>query len=393
MKLKKMSIKTIVNTIGCLGLTLFISAQEGENLVPNGSFEENSGKTRRLGKINDAEGWTSPTGVSADLFSARAKGLEVQTPENVYGKEDPKDGDSYAGIIVYSYNDKERRSYLTTKLNSPLKKGMRYKVKFYASLAELSKYSSNRLGVHFSKRDITTNDKVPALIEETHVEHPKEVIFNGMYGWDYVCGEYVANGGERYITIGNFTPNSEVDNERNKKPRGLRGTQIVAAYYYIDDISVHLLGQDEPCDCGYADQAQTKTATIFQRRPSITERMSVSDKINEYGIYYRSERYDITIIGDQDLDAIAKLMKENPDIKVQINGHSDNFEYDNPDTRDISLKRAEYIRSQLVNKGVDASRLPLKDMQNTKPSQYLAENDDQKTKDAKNRRVSFELVE
>lgn len=394
MNCKKIKTTKALRLLPIIMISFSFLAQEGENMVENGSFEQNSGKKlRRLGQINEADGWTSPTGISADLFSSESKVPDVQTPNNAYGKEDPKEGNSYAGIITYSYNDKENRTYITTKLTTPMKKGMRYKVQFYASLAELSKYSANKLGVNFSKKAFTTTDKVPALIDETHVEHPKSKIFNGMYGWDLVCGEYTAKGGERHITIGNFTANNDVENERNKKPREIRGSQIIAAYYYIDDVSVHLLGPDERCECGYADEAQVQTATIYQRRPAINERMSVSEKIEQYGIHYRSGRYDLTIDGDKDLDAIAKLMNENPSIKVQVSGHSDNYEYDNPDSRDISLKRAEYIRSQLVNKDVDASRFTIEDMQNSQPSSHISENDDVKTKSAKNRRVTFKVIE
>lgn len=391
MRFKTLSRK-ILKSMPVWMLVFSISAQEGENMVPNGSFEQFSGKLRRLGMIEDAEGWSSPTGNSADLFSADAKAPDVMTPENVYGKEEPKDGINYAGLITYSYNDKENRSYITTKLSTPMKKGMRYKVMFYANLAELSKYSSNRIGAHFSKRPLNTSDKVPALVEDTHIEHPNEEIFTGTYGWDLVCGEYVAEGGEKYITIGNFYSNNDVGNEKNKKAKDVKGTQIVAAYYYIDDVSVRLLGPNERCDCPYADKEEKKAAILYQIAPSINERMSLEQKVNAYHVFYLPNRYNLTPAGDQALTAVAKMMEENPDITIEIAGNADDDEAKDPSSADIGKKRANYVRSELVNKGVDASRLKVVDRQNNKASSIIEEVDSEDIKDAKNRRVSFTVI-
>lgn len=385
--------KNVWLALPALFLSLSVIAQEGENMVDNPGFEDaKNKKLRRTGDITRAESWVSPTGNSADLFSAEAKMPDVMTPDNIYGMEEPREGMNYAGIITYSYREKEDRTYLTAKLNTPMKKGMRYKVQFYASRAELAKYSANRLGVHFSKRAPGTDDKVPALILETHVEHPKNAVFDGDYGWDLVCGEYTAEGNEKYITIGNFYSDNEVKEQRNRKPRGIRGKQIIAAYYYIDDISVQLLGPNEQCECNYADEAQTETSTVYQRAPQITKDMSLEDKVAEYNVFYAEGRYDVRVDGDKTLDKLAELMKANPDMKIQLTGHADEGELENPENSDVSLKRAEYIRTLMVNKDISADRFVIEDAKANKPSPYIKEEDDEKTRAAKNRRVSFRVI-
>lgn len=393
MKFRNMRKKHLLLTLPIWMLTFSVFAQEGENMVDNGSFEEaKNKKLRRTGDVDRAEGWVSPTGNTADLFSAEASMPDVMTPENVYGKEDPKDGINYAGIITFSYREKEDRTYLTAKLNTPMKKGMRYKVEFYASLAELSKYAANKLGAHFSKRAPGTDDKVPALIMETHVMHPKEEMFDGMYGWDLVCGEYRAEGGEKYLTIGNFTSDNDVKNERNRKPRDVRGKQIIASYYYIDDISVQLLGPNEQCNCNYADEAQIEVSTVYQRSPEINNEMTIEEKVAEFGVYYASGRYDIKVAGDKTLDKLANMLDDNPSVKIQLTGHMDDEEAESSKHSDISLKRAEYVRSMMVNKGIDASRFVIEDVKNNEPSKYIEEDDEDKLKSAKNRRDRKSVV-
>jgi outer membrane protein OmpA-like peptidoglycan-associated protein len=396
MKFKSKNLNRLFYTLPAMMLTFSIAAQEGENLVNNPSFEDaQSRKLRRLGDIERAEAWISATGDRADLFSAEANMPDIMTPENVFGKEEPKDGINYAGIITYSYREKENRTYLTTQLTTPMKKGMRYKVQFYASLGELSKYSANRLGAHFSKKPIGTDEKIPAIIlnkEEVHIEHPKQEPFDGMFGWDLVCGEYKAEGGEKYITIGNFTSDNDVKNERNRKPRDVRGTQIIAAYYYIDDISVQLLGPNEQCECNYADEAQIEVSTMYQRSPEINKDMTIDQKIEEFGLYYASGRYDIKVAGDKTLDKLANMLDDNPSVKIQLSGHMDDEEAESTNNTDISLKRAEYVRSMMVNKGIDASRFVIEDVKNNEPSKYIEEDDEDKLKAAKNRRVTFRVI-
>lgn len=367
-----------------------ILAQDGENLVENGSFEQaNTKKLRSSGGIENADGWFSPTGNKADLFASDAKMDDVQTPANMYGTEEPKEGFNYAGIIAYSYREKENRTYITTELTTSLKKGMRYQVQFYASLSELSKYASNKIGVHFSKKVPGTSQKVPAMIMDTHIQHPKEEVFTGMYGWDLVCGEYVATGKEKFLTIGNFTNEQDVVVDRVRKPRDVRGTQIIAAYYYIDDVSVKLLGPDEKCNCNYPDEAVTKTLTLYQRAPEISLNMSPSDKIKEYSIYYASGRYDLRTDGNTAIDNIIEILKENPSLNIQIIGHADESEAMNASSQDISSKRANYIQSILVEEGIAANRIDVKDDKDRSPSKYISGDDTEELKHAKNRRVTF----
>ncbi|MEY3200302.1 MAG: hypothetical protein RJA13_2260, partial [Bacteroidota bacterium] len=154
-----------ISAILLVGLsTISAYGQYTENLVSNGSFEAIDGKIKGLKGIDIATGWTSPTGVPSDLFGpVKAKGSEISpanVPDNVYGKEDAKDGSNYAGIVAYSFGAKVPRSYILGKLDAPLKKGMRYCVKFNVSLAEASKYASNNIGISFTKKDPSSPKKI-----------------------------------------------------------------------------------------------------------------------------------------------------------------------------------------------------------------------------------------
>ena len=82
-------------------------AQDDDNLVTNPSFESTGkGKLKKLKQITVAENWESPTGLNADLFD-KTRAQPCSAPNNIYGKEFPMDGNRYAGIVAYSYNNKE----------------------------------------------------------------------------------------------------------------------------------------------------------------------------------------------------------------------------------------------------------------------------------------------
>ena len=67
-------------SVGILSLNAF--AQEGQNLISNSGFESVGKAPKRLGSIESAEGWVSPTGVRADLFTS-SKLEDINVPENI----------------------------------------------------------------------------------------------------------------------------------------------------------------------------------------------------------------------------------------------------------------------------------------------------------------------
>lgn len=386
--------KTLAAWMFCLplGMMSLTSLAQTENLVPNGSFESTSNKVKKLGQIELATGWVSPTGVRADLFTPASKIPEIGTPDNAYGTEAPAEGKNYAGIVTYSYNDKQPRSYVMAKFSTPLKKGMTYCVSFNVSLAELSKYASNQIGAHISKRSFGTEEKV-SIIEKTHVLQSENKVFNALYGWDKVCGVYVAEGGEKYITIGNFSNNDEVNNEKNKKPDYVKGTPIIASYYYLDDVSVVLLDNGQKCDCGGNDDLENVSSTIYQSTVTLKGTETPTQKIEMQTAYFAFGKDRLQPQVMSALDLIVAEMKANPSFKLQIIGHSDEKEVEMAKDKaalvDIDKQRASAVAAYLMDKGVFEHRIVISNEANNDPSG--ADETDEDLKWAKDRRVTFKV--
>ncbi len=78
------------------------------------------------------------------------------------------------------------------------------------------------------------------------------------------------------------------------------------------------------------------------------------------------------------------MLKQNPDIKYEIDGHTDNTG-NSKHNLELSQQRADAVMSQLVSMGIDSSRLTTKGYGDTEP---ISDNSTPEGK-ANNRRVEF----
>ena len=85
-----------------------------------------------------------------------------------------------------------------------------------------------------------------------------------------------------------------------------------------------------------------------------------------------------------EINRIYALMKDHGDLKFEIGGHSDGDGDEAYNTK-LSQQRADAVKTELVNKGIDASRLTTKGYGKSKP---IADNNTPEGK-ANNRRVEF----
>lgn len=387
-----MKINKHVLFVALLGAPILGMAQNNENLIDNGGFEATTGKIKKLGQIDLATGWVSPTGARADVFLSGSKLPEIGAPNNIYGKEAPKEGENYAGIVAFSFGDKMPRTYLMAKLKTPLKKDVKYCISFNLSLAEWSKYSSNQIGINVSKKAFGTDEKT-AIIDETQIIHPNNKIFNAMYNWDKVCGTFTADGGEKYITIGNFTNNESTKSERNKKPEDLKGTQIIAAYYYIDDVSVKIISDKEPCDCPTDEEDNSVSSTIYQRAIVLNDKMTPKEKIEAQGVYFAFGKDKLTQQAIAALDLVATEMKAHPEIMLDLTGHSDTGEEELAEKKayyaGMDKKRLVVVTKYLTDKGIATNRIKSTPKGSGESNPEIVEADDDDLKFAKNRRVTL----
>jgi outer membrane protein OmpA-like peptidoglycan-associated protein len=87
------------------------------------------------------------------------------------------------------------------------------------------------------------------------------------------------------------------------------------------------------------------------------------------------------------LEEVARLMRENPEVQVEIHGHTDGVGSDDAN-QSLGMKRAEAVKQYLVNKGVETDRLIPKTFGESKP----IDTNDTELGRARNRRIEFHQV-
>ena len=124
---------------------------------------------------------------------------------------------------------------------------------------------------------------------------------------------------------------------------------------------------------------------ITTAAPDTRSKLITEGRLTTYGITFDVNKADIRPESRGTLNDIATVLKENPDVKVKIIGHTDS-DGDDALNLDLSKRRAESVRTELSSKfGIDASRMQTEGAGETKP---VAPNDTPASK-AMNRRVEL----
>lgn len=216
---------------------------KSQNLVPNHSFEQYDTCPYSASQILFAAPWFQPNISAGSVINSGSTdyynicdttSIWGGVPDNFPGYQYAKTGVAYAGINVSFNNGQSNgREYLEIKLNDSLINGRKYCAQFYISLADTCQNAIDAIGIYFSLDSLLYNGStyqyIPAIPQ---VSNTQGNIISAKENWTLISGEFIANGGETFITIGNFFP----DSLTNADTTGL-------AYYYIDDVSVYL------CDC------------------------------------------------------------------------------------------------------------------------------------------------
>lgn len=405
------------------------------NLVMNHSFEEQEETPSDYGQINWASGWFGLQ-FTPDLFANDATQTKVAAPRNFFGEQDPANGKAYSGILAYHEN--QQREFVATALSEPLQAGHAYYISFKVSLAEAySNLACNRLGA------LLTNDLENAR-EGASPQVQSKAIIQEYQDWAIISDTIIAEEDYSFLVIGNFYANEQV----TTLERGNRG--YPAAYYYIDEVVVKpveipilkegfikISGKVKDQKTGKAIAArldfvltnikyrayeeanaqgkyefsnmQRTTKFLLQASAkgyhSISKMIDVGEK-DEVVVDFEMQPSSIgsTVVLEsivfesgeavlhersfEELNMIAKFLKEHPNYHVEISGHTDNLGQANKNLQ-LSEARAQAVVSYLhKQKNVKIDRLQAKGYGQEKP---IASNDSEEGRKM-NRRVELTIV-
>ncbi|HEY4207108.1 MAG TPA: OmpA family protein [Puia sp.] len=104
-------------------------------------------------------------------------------------------------------------------------------------------------------------------------------------------------------------------------------------------------------------------------------------------IFFDPNKYELKPESQVELDKVVQLLKDNPTLKIQINGHTDNSGKSS-DNVTLSENRAKAVTAYLTSKGINTARLSFKGWGDSQP---VATNETPEGR-AQNRRTELKVI-
>jgi gliding motility-associated-like protein len=243
-------IKPVCFIVLCFTLLLKNSFSQ-QNLVYNGDFEEYSSCPDNASspfeipyQIEKCVGWTAPTYGTSDYFNACSV-FPVSVSDNFGGNQLPYSGNGYLGGYFTSYTGGSGTDsysgimwweYIQGSLVEPLQNGKIYQLSLKVSLAELSDLMINEIGVFFSNNPISSENTSNLKVNPQCVFYEPS-FFGDTTEWMHLETIFIANGGEKFLTIGNFKDDLSTDTLRRFDGEPLYSNPFVT-YMFVDDVKL-----------------------------------------------------------------------------------------------------------------------------------------------------------
>ncbi|MCB0640623.1 MAG: OmpA family protein [Phaeodactylibacter sp.] len=340
------------------------------NIVPNPGFERFSATP--IGWFYKGEHftrvmkyWSSPTGASPDVFGPKVRVPETWADKD-FGKHPPHSGGAMAGVTLYGCKDGKPhcREYVQVQLVEPLVIGQQYYVEFWTSHLPRS-IRINQIGACFTKEkiDIPTDERLD-LVPQIYAEKIVEIRNNN---WTKISGYFTATEESEFLILGNFA------HDLNTLHQDPPGENLNYAYYYLDDILVKKIPPILPVPIKEDDLTRID--------------LEEGDVIKIKDLYFEFDEWELHPRSYVELRKLLSLMNANPDMVIQISGHTDSIGPDDYN-RYLSRKRAKSVVLYLMENGISPARLLYKGYGSSQP---VATNSTPEGRQL-NRRVEFQIL-
>lgn len=327
----------------------------GQNLVPNPSFEESTGTITRFTE-NSADFntnmayWSSPNKASPDLITPKFSEKYIIPPP-------AHSGVNMAGI---QFNEENWCEYLKVELTKPLLPNKTYYAEFWIRrsycISPSMKVDQNMdayFGMLFSNDNIDENTGEMLFGDPQVIADPELIITDKE--WFKICSYFTPSEPMRFLYLGQFKKETARD-------------YIKRGYYVIDDVLVEEIKGFESLN--------------------LEETLPEGSLVPMRGILFKSGTTDFANNKSyDDLNTLIEYLKNNPSLKVRINGHTDNVGSDQQNLM-LSKKRARFVANKVIEKGIRKTRVKWKGFGESSP---IADNNHAKGR-LKNRRVEIEII-
>lgn len=387
--------------------------QDDHNYVPNPGFEIKYGCPRYRAEMEMCAAWRVSEN-TPDFFH-RCGTTTAAVPDNELGSQEPHTGDAYGGFWCYLQIRHDYREFISMRLQQPLEKGEVYCLSMWVSLAEISQYALHDLQMMPAR----AVDRIPSQVP---VDDPRLVFLSdrnhpldNREGWTQISALFIANGGEQFLTIGNFRENEDPgmvaraggdlsDPRRPAKssPAFKNSGYGEACYYYVDDVSLCRIDApiaDCPDDLSPQIVADPDDPKLFVHAPLEPETVGgttdldslpappdwrAGDTLVLENFLFAFDARELAPEAKPVLDTLGAYLYRHPELRIAITGHTDDQGSETYNLQ-LSRARAEAVLAYLAQLGIAPTRLTATGVGEQQP---LVPNDTEPHR-AQNRRVEI----
>lgn len=226
-------------------LALFLyscQVQAQVNFVSNPSFEEHYTCNINFNEIYLAKYWSgidsSNLLCGGDYYNSCSTNMNTSVPKNVFSFQYARTGGAYVECGSFycptpACSPNNQRMYVRNRMKTNLIAGTTYCVKMHVNLINKCKFAIDALHIYLAdvSADTISTCNIPLIYITPQITNTLGIISDTL-NWIEVSGTFTANGTEKYLVIGNFSPNSSVNTST------VNPSQPGWSTYNIDDVSV-----------------------------------------------------------------------------------------------------------------------------------------------------------
>ena len=187
----------------------------------------------------------------------------------------------------------------------------------------------------------------------------------------------------------------ELQNIATKQVQSLNVDELTGKYAAIihnidNDYLLTIKQKDHAYETKYIDSKKIaeNAQPIIKNVDFKLEAIETGKSYNINDIYFETNSYELSEISQSVLDVLIDFLNDNPKLRIEIQGHTDNIG-SRADNMVLSDNRAKEVYDYLIRNHIEKYRLRYKGFADTKP---IADNSTENGR-AKNRRTVFVVVE
>lgn len=326
-----------------------------QNLVPNPGFEEKKGNKylfKPWQKINTIDFYVNAPGV-------KVKDVNPYRNYKTYILREARTGYAYAGLRVWP----KYHEFLVVPLKEPLKAGVAYSFEMYVTPSRYANCYLKTLGASFypTKVNYLSWRAMEDYPPQVQIFMPRGIRSVDSLEWIRINGVFIAEGGERYLTIGCFTKQT-----RKKMIRKHFSLKRRDAYYYVDDVGLYELDENGLPILDAHAKVNTDSLLSMENNHNHLQDTSTSLSIYILGknnlpdelkeLYFEENSFKLTREHYDKLSVIVEFLLENPSISIEIKGFAAPGEANGKEFH-LSEKRVKSVAHFLNGNRIAYSRI------------------------------------